>query len=229
LTIEPSRFECLKCIAQERTSIRYYRPDAVPEAVIRDVFALASRTPSNCNTQPWVVRIASGRSLEHLITALTAALDADQRSPDIPFNQHLYTPIYQERKFEHGKHLYGALGIDRGDHAARWQKVIQRNMSFYGAPHVAFFYIPDWGTEREAADVGMYAQTVMLGLTALGIGSCPQTSVSMFTEPIRRVLGLDQSTKLLFGLPFGYEDTSQPGSRTLQERVPLDDTVSFFD
>jgi nitroreductase len=229
MTAPLSRFDSLQSIVQQRTSIRAFRPDLVPEENIRDVFSLATRTPSNCNTQPWTVRIASGRTLKKLALALLTELEADQRSPDIPFNQDLYTQTYQERKFEHGKHLYGALSIERGDHAARWQKVIQRNMSFYDAPHVAFFYMPDWGNEREAADVGMFAQTVMLALTALGIGSCPQTSVSMFAEPIRRVLELDKSTKLLFALSFGYEDTTQPGSRTVQERAPLAEILTFFD
>ena len=43
-----------------RRSVRGYRPDPVPESVLRECLELAQLTPSNCNVQPWRVYIASG-------------------------------------------------------------------------------------------------------------------------------------------------------------------------
>ena len=39
-----------------------------------------------------------------------------------------------------------------------------RNFALFDAPHVAFLFLPAWAGMREAADVGMYAQTLMLAL-----------------------------------------------------------------
>ena len=37
---------------RKRKSIRGYKPDPVPEAVIREILEIASRAPSAMNTQP---------------------------------------------------------------------------------------------------------------------------------------------------------------------------------
>ncbi|MCH1445826.1 MAG: nitroreductase family protein, partial [Luminiphilus sp.] len=36
-----------------RRSIRGYKPDPVPQSLIKEVLALAMRSPSSMNTQPW--------------------------------------------------------------------------------------------------------------------------------------------------------------------------------
>jgi nitroreductase len=42
-------------VVRNRHSVRSFRPDPVPEAVLRSVLEDAQRAPSNCNTQPWQV------------------------------------------------------------------------------------------------------------------------------------------------------------------------------
>ena len=46
---------------------------------------------------------------------------------------------------------------------------------------------------REAADVGMYAQNLMLALQAYGIASCPQRSLEFYAQLICDELGVDDS------------------------------------
>jgi nitroreductase len=36
-----------------RRSIRGYKPDPVPKALVREVIGMAMRAPSSLNTQPW--------------------------------------------------------------------------------------------------------------------------------------------------------------------------------
>ena len=40
-------------LAERRKSVRAYRPDPVPEAVLKGVLRAASLAPSACNRQPW--------------------------------------------------------------------------------------------------------------------------------------------------------------------------------
>jgi nitroreductase len=94
---------------------------------------------------------------------------------------------------------------------------------------VAFIFVTDEFPEtvRLAADVGMYAQTLMLSLANAGIGSCPQTSVSSFPDMVREELGVDSHSKLLLGLSFGYIDESDAANNFRTERAALDDTTRF--
>jgi hypothetical protein len=42
--------------------------------------------------------------------------------------------------------------------------------------------MPEPFNTREAADIGMYAQTLMLALTARGIASCAQGALGLFSR-----------------------------------------------
>lgn len=82
---------------------------------------------------------------------------------------------------------------------------------------------------REAADLGMYAQTLMLGFTAFGLASCPQTALSFNAKLVRDVLAVDPGHKLLFGISFGYEDKQEPANQCRVERAALEQLTHFLD
>lgn len=142
---------------RRRRAVRGFRSDPVPDALLREIFELAQRAPSNCNTQPWLVEVVSGDKLaqlkQRLLTA--AAIPAEHR-PDIPYEGR-YEGAYKERQFEAAAQLYGAMGIAREDKAGRAASFM-RNFAAFDAPHVAFIYLPAGFGLREAVDCGMYAQ-----------------------------------------------------------------------
>ena len=49
-----------------RKSIRAFKPDAVPQEILKDIMELALRAPSWANTQPWEFAIVGGRKLEEI-------------------------------------------------------------------------------------------------------------------------------------------------------------------
>jgi hypothetical protein len=137
-----------------------------------------------------------------------------------------YHGVYKERQYGAAQALYDAVGIPREDKVAR-NVQFMRNFTFFDAPHVAFLFLPEPFGLREAADLGMYAQTLMLTLTAHGLGSCPQTALSFQADYVREELGLDASNKLLFGLSFGYPDWDAPANTCWTDRATGTDAVSF--
>ena len=101
-----------------------------------------------------------------------------------------------------------------------------RNFRFFDAPAVAFFTLPTGFGLREACDLGMFAQTVMLGLTAHGLGSCPQTALAFLANVIRPTLGLGDNEQLMFGMSFGYP-TVTAVNEVRTERAAVEDVVTF--
>ena len=47
-----------------RRSIRGYKPDPVPRALIEEILQIAMRAPSSMNTQPWNFYVVSGEVLD---------------------------------------------------------------------------------------------------------------------------------------------------------------------
>jgi len=148
-----------------RRSVRGFLRREVPEAILREVFTLAQCAPSNCNVQPWVPHVVSGDKLKRLREALVAAGMRDEPiKPDWPADGK-FTGIYRERQVGAAQALYGAMGVARGDAIGRKLAYI-RNHAFFDAPHAVFIFMPEPFDTREATDLGMYAQTLMLALTA---------------------------------------------------------------
>jgi hypothetical protein len=78
-----------------------------------------------------------------------------------------------------------------------------------------------------AWDVGMYAQTLMLAMTANGLASCAQGTMGHHPELVREAFDLGSEVKVLFGLSFGYEDQTMQVNRAHTERAELAETVTF--
>lgn len=213
-------------IMGNRHSVRGFLPQPVDHALIRHILKLSQRSASNCNIQPWLVHLLSGAAAERMRSNLVAAAErGEQVSPDLTSSEP-YPGIYRTRQIEAAKALYDATGVAREDKEGRRRSLL-RNYSFFGAPHVAFLFMPDWAGEAEAINLGMYAQTFMLALEAHGVGSCAQGALGHFAPLVRAELGVGDNLRLIFGIAFGYEDVSHPANRARTSRANVDDVVTF--
>ena len=217
--------QSFNAVVEQRRSLRAFLPQPVPQPILDDLFTHALRAPSNCNTQPWFVHVASGEVLERMRRETPERFMKGDMSLDFPYDGN-YEGVYKERQHGSAEALYSAAGIERGDKARRHEQFM-KNFSFFGAPHVAFLFLPEPFGLREACDLGMFAQTIMLGLTARGLGSCPQTALSFQANYIRECLGVDSSLKLLFGISFGYPDPDAPANTCLTDRASLAELVTY--
>lgn len=201
-----------------RRAIRAFRADPVDAAVIDEMLYEASLSPSNCNTQPWLVRVVSRPLLSELGLRLTDDFDNGRWSADYDFDPTLYQDEFQRRRREHGEVLHGAAGVSRDDAAGRLANT-RRNFDFFGAPHAAFLFMPHVGDGiRVAFDVGMFAQTLLLALTARGLGGIPQTILGMCAGTVRRVLDVPPEERLLIGISFGRIDEHHPANGAFTDR-----------
>lgn len=213
-------------IVLERRSVRGFRPDTVPESTMRAIFSLANRSPSNCNTQPWFVEVVSGEARDRISAAMISAHNKGLYTPDYSFDEKKYVGILGDRIKANAENFYSTLEIERHEKELRAQAVVQ-NLHLYGAPHAAFLFMPDYGNERVAADVGMYAQTLLLTMQAHGVSSCPQTILGFYADTVRELLGIDREYKLLFGISFGYEDPAPLANNVRTPRVELSESTRF--
>lgn len=226
--MSPEVAECARVfdrIARSRRSIRGFLPDPVPREILEAVFATAATAPSNCNTQPWQSHVVSGALRDRLSEIFMTTIAEGRHSLDFPYEAS-YDGVFRQRQIDVAVLLYRALGVTRDDREGRRQAFL-RNLEFFGAPHVVFIFMPDWCGIREACDVGMYAQNLMLSLRAHGLASCPQTILGYDADSVRRELGIDSKLKLLFGISFGYEDPDLPENRIEPARAALAESVVF--
>ena len=212
---------------EARRSIRAFLPKPVAREVIEDVLRQAQKAPSNCNAQPWVAHVVSGQKLDRLRKRLVDAAKSGAIHADVPLTQ-TYKGVYRERRIGAAVALFEATGVGRDDMAAR-QASFLRNFEMFDAPHAAFLFMPDYLGLREAADVGMYAQTLMLALADRGLGSCAQGALSHQMQVLREELDIEEGLICLFGISFGYPDLEHPSDAARTTRADLSENVFFYD
>ena len=109
---EQGDFEALERIARGRRSVRGFLSDPVPMSIQRRALELALSAPSNCNVQPWLVPVVSGKPLARIRHAFVEAVSAGiAAEPDFP-GLLTYPGIYRDRQVDSARQLYAAMGID---------------------------------------------------------------------------------------------------------------------
>ena len=213
-------------LTRSRRSIRGFLEQPVEQAVLEQIFDTAAQAPSNCNSQPWQLHVVSGSKRERLRQIFSETIGRGKYSLDYPYDGK-YEGIYRQRQLDVGILLYKALGVTREDKEGK-KRAFLRNIDFFGAPHVVFVFMPDWCEIREAVDVGMYAQNLMLAMQSHGLASCPQTILGYDADSVRSELGIEPEMKLLFGISFGYEDRDLPENQIVPDKASLSESVYFY-
>ena len=229
-------------LVRTRRSIRDFRPDPVPEHLLRAVVDDALASPSWSNTQPFRIGIATGDLRDRLGTELCRRFDEANRARRrgglarlgyalrhqgrptgdirVPLT---YPPDLQERRRATGYGLYSVLGIDRGDHMAR-DAQMRRNFEFFGAPAVLFVFVHDGLREYAVLDAGVMLQTLMLSAHARGLGTCAQGALALWSEPVRSAFVVPEPYRLVCGVSIGYASDA-PVNDYAPARLGVDDVL----
>jgi nitroreductase len=211
-----------------RMSCRAFLPDPVPESLLRQILAGASRAPSGGNLQPWFVDVLTGAPLAALVDRVR------QQVAEYPLGQTSEYPVYpsplgepyRTRRYQNGEDLYATLGIPRSDRPARLRQYA-RNYEAFGAPVMLFICIDRYMGSAQWADMGMFMQSIMLLAREHGLHTCPQESWSGWYREVAEAIALPAARMLFSGIAVGYRDESAPINRLRTPRAPLAEFACF--
>ena len=213
----------LEQVIRERRSTRMFLPhQPVPRKLVDEALALAVCAPSNSNIQPWKMVFASGAARDRLVAALLE--EARRRPPNIP---PLPVAFAHFRK-DLGVHVYGSMGIAREDKEGRRAAVL-RNWEFFRAPLAGIVCIHRDLGPADALSVGMFLQTLLLALTARGVGTCVEVSIAGYPEIVRAQLAIPAELSILCGLAVGFPDPDFPANKLRIGREAVEKNVAFMD
>ncbi|MFN3739349.1 MAG: nitroreductase [Thermodesulfovibrionales bacterium] len=217
--------DAIECI-RSRRSIRAYKKEPVPKEILTRIIETALWSPSYKNTQPWEVIIVSGKKKEELSSLLISLLErGEPPCPDIP-EPTSWPETQQERINRLYRMRAEATGVDLTN-PETVKKAKVANFNFYGAPHVIYLYqdgsLPLWSL----FDLGLFAQSLMLAASAMGVATVPQAFATDYARYIKDFLGLPQSKRLVLGLSTGYPDLESRANIFRPDRVPVNEVLRW--
>lgn len=218
-----------------RHAVRAFLPAPVAREEVERLLALASRSASNSNTQPWRVHVLMGAAKHRLTSALLEAFDSGRRIPEAEL-EYPYQPApdawpepFGARRRRFGEWLYGdVLGIDRGDAVLR-AAYHARNYTFFGAPAGLVVTVSRHLLSGALVDAGLFLQALMLAARAAGLDTCPQASLIHFHPVLRDQLGIPDDQIIVCGLALGYADPDHVLCAHRTGREPVESFTVFHD
>jgi len=219
--------EMLEQLLAKRYSCRGFLERPVDEDTIARLLAMAQRSPSWSNVQPWKLIVTRGLATERFREALYAEAarggggNCDFAPPSA------YNGEYQVRRKECGLALYQAVGVARGDRVASAKQGLE-NFRFFGAPHVAIVTSDAALGVYGAVDCGAYVANFMLAASSLGIATIAQAAMALHADFIREYFGLPADRKIVCGISFGYEDSNHPANSFRTSRADWRDEVTLL-
>src|SRR5215471_9811939 len=214
---------------RSRKSVRAFLPTPVDRATVEELLALASRSASGSNIQPWRGRVIAGDVKEELTRAILEAVARDGFEPyQREWN---YYPVnwrepFLSRRRKIGWDMYGLLGIPKGDFEGT-QRARLRNYEFFGAPVGMIFTLDEDLEIGSWLDLGIYLGALTIASRGRGLHTCPQAAFADFHRIIRPLLGIPEKEIIVCGMALGHIDPDAPVNALVTERAPPSDFATF--
>jgi nitroreductase len=213
-----------------RISCRWFLDKPVDPAIVRDLIARAARAASGGNLQPWQVYALTGAPLADLkrqVAQHIAGSDPRHEAAQYPIYPETMWEPYKARREEHGVQLYGALGIDRGDAAARLGQY-KRNFEFFNAPAALFVGIHRNLGPGQWADLGGYIHALMFLARGRGLDTCAQESWARMHRVVAPFVNMPPEQILFCAVAIGYGDHAHPANSFRSPRAKPQEFCRFF-
>lgn len=215
-------------VVKGRRSIRGYKREPVPMALIREVIELAMRAPSSLNTQPWHFHVVTGEPLDRIRkgnTERNLAGVPDSRE----FRSHgAYDGVHRERQIEIAKQLFGAMGIERHDKEARQDWVLRGFRQFDAPVSIVVTYDKSiHGGDIAPFDCGAVTNALVNAAWSRGLGCVINSQGIMQSPVVREHAGIPDDEVIMICVAMGWPDDSFPANAVVSRRKSVDDAARF--
>lgn len=216
-------------IAQDRRSIRGYKPDPIPRDVLEEIIHIAKQAPSSMNTQPWHFHVLTGEPLERIRKGNTEKMMAGSSvDREIKLN-HGYEGPHRERQIEIAVQLFEAMGIARDDKERRLDWVM-RGFRQFDAPVSIVITVDKALADDTIAhfDCGAATYGLVLAAWSKGIGSVINGQGIMQSSVVRENANIPEDQVIMTCVAMGYPDETFVANDVKSRRSPNDKVASFI-
>jgi nitroreductase len=215
-------------VVNGRRSIREFKPDPVPRALIEEILALAMRTPSSLNTQPWNFTVLTGEPLDRIRQGNT-----ERNLAGVPHSREFrlgeeYAGVHRERQIEIAKQLFGAMDIAREDKAKRHDWVLRGFRQFDAPVSIVVTYDRVLlGSDIAPFDCGAVTTALVNAAWSRGLGCVINSQGIMQSPVVREHAGIPDDQVIQTCVAMGWPDDTFPANAVVSRRKPVSEAARF--
>ena len=211
-----------------RRRIRGYLDKLVPRALIAEILALAVRSPTSMNTQPWHFHVITGEPLDRIRKGNTERILAGHPDSREFRRGEAFAGIHRERQVDVAKQLFGAMGIERDDKDARQDWVLRGFRQFDAPVCVIVTYDRDLGGSDDTAfDCGAVTTALVNAAWSRGLGCVINSQGIMQSPVVREHAGIPEDQVIMKAVALGWPDPDFPANAVVSLRRSVDEAARF--
>ncbi|MDG1410929.1 MAG: nitroreductase [Acidimicrobiales bacterium] len=215
-------------LAFERRSIRGFRPNPIPKALLGEIISVAAQAPSSMNTQPWHVHAVAGDVLDRIRGGNTERM-LETGKPDREIRGHgRYEGDHRERQKRVAAQLFDAAGIGWDDKAQR-QDWAMRGFRQFDAPVSVIGCIDrDLYDSTEAYfDLGQFVYGMVLAAWDRGVGCVINGQGISQSSVVREHANIPDDQLIVITVAMGFPDDSFAANGVVSERRPVSEIATY--
>jgi len=211
-----------------RRSIRGYKREPVPKALIREVIDMALRAPSSLNTQPWNFYVVAGAPLDRI-----RAGNTERNLAGVPSSREFrghgeYAGAHRERQIGIAKQLFTAMGIERENKEKRKDWVLRGFRQFDAPVSIVVTYDRSiHGGDIAPFDCGAVTNALVNAAWSRGLGCVINSQGIMQSPVVREHAGIPDDQVIMICVAMGFPDDAFPANAVVSERKSVDDAAVF--
>jgi nitroreductase len=212
-----------------RRSIRGYQDKPVPKALLEEILALAMRSPSSMNTQPWNFTVLTGAALDKIREGNT-----ERNLAGVPHSREFRTGEafvgqHRDRQVGVAKQLFAAMGIAREDKEARLDWVLRGFRQFDAPVCVIITYDRILASSDDTAfDCGAVTTALVNAAWSRGLGAVINSQGIMQSPVVREHAGIAEDQVIMKAVALGWPDDSFPANAVVSERKSVAEATTFI-
>jgi nitroreductase len=212
-----------------RRSVRGYKPDPVPKALIKEIIEIAMRAPSSLNTQPWSFYVVAGAPLDRI-----RAGNTERNLAGVPSSREFrghgeYAGAHRERQIEIAKQLFAAMGIERHDQDKRKDWVLRGFRQFDAPVSIVVTYDRSiHGGDIAPFDCGAVTNALVNAAWSRGLGCVINSQGIMQSPVVREHAGIPDDQVIMICVALGYPDDAFPANAVVSRRKSVDEAAVFI-
>ena len=215
-------------VVQGRRSIRGYLDKPVPRELIEEVLALAMRSPSSMNTQPYNFHVITGEPLDRIRKGNTENILAGVPDSREFRRGQPFAGVHRDRQIGVAKQLFGAMGIERDDKERRQDWVLRGFRQFDAPVCVIITYDRELSDSDDTAfDCGAVTTCLVNAAWSRGLGCVINSQGIMQSPVVREHAGIPDDQVIMKAVALGWPDESFAANAVVSERKGVDEAARF--
>ena len=216
-------------VVSGRRSIRGYKPDPVPQSLIKEVLGLAMRSPSSMNTQPWNFTVVTGEVLDRIRQGNT-----ERNLAGVPHSREFrigspFAGQHRDRQVGVAKQLFAAMDIAREDAEKRQDWVLRWFRQFDAPVCIIITYDAVLADSDDTAfDCGAVTTALVNAAWSRGLGAVINSQGIMQSPVVREHANIPDDQVILKAVALGWPDDTFPANAVVSERKSVDEAATFL-